>query len=426
MLKLADSDWRRGVAQEMPLPVRNRYFESNPTNAQEQSAVIGRPGLKKLATLGQGPIRAMFSQPGSFDDDLFVVSGEELYRLKRNMSFSVIGTGVLGRSTTSAISMTATARLGTFPEMLFIAAGTELSIYSDNSNASATLSVTGTVLAGATVKIGSFHYSWVVAGTVNAGTQDGSAAFPWKISIGTGNADALQNLAQALDNSGIAGTAYGLATLPNPQATYRSYTATTLTVQAVAAGTVGNGVTVSVISVSPYLVWSAPTLTGGGGASFTQVAVPDDVGVQFVAFIAGFVIIVPAQGQGTNGLFYWIEPEESIIRPLNFATAERSADPILGLKVVGDQFWLMGPDSTESWYPTGDADTPFARTQGQSFNRGIWEGTDVSIRDAIIVVDPSGVVYNISGGGPQRISDNSIEERVRKSIEAQVKLTLAL
>lgn len=417
-LPLAGSDWRRGVAQELELPLRNRYYESNPANGSEQTALIGRPGLKRFKTFGEGPIRHIYSQPGTFDDDLFVVSKEEVYRLKRDMSATVIGTGLLGQSLTSSISMAATSRIGSLSEMLYISAGTELFVYTDNSNAKATLTATAPIAVGDTVNIGGKIYGWVVQANVNVGTQDGTVAFPWRVSLTGGNAVALQNLAEALDLSGIAGTDYGLATAVNPLIKYRSYTSSNLTVEAISAGIIGNGLPTTVVS-GTSIAWNTSTLTGGGTSTYSQVSVPDDLGVKYLAFIAGFVIVVPTQGQGTNGRFYWIEPGESIIRPLNFATAEKSADPIFGLRVVGDQFWLMGPDSTESWYPTGDAATPFLRTQGQSFQRGVWEGTDVQIRDSIILVDPSGVVYNIAGGGPQRISDNSIEERIRKAIRIQ-------
>ena len=42
------------------------------------------------------------------------------------------------------------------------------------------------------------------------------------------------------------------------------------------------------------------------------------------------------QGADKNGRFYWIEPGEHVIDPLNFATAERLPDPVLSVRAVGD------------------------------------------------------------------------------------------
>jgi hypothetical protein len=142
-----------------------------------------------------------------------------------------------------------------------------------------------------------------------------------------------------------------------------------------------------------------------------------------VAFISGYVIVVPAPAEGFKGRFYWIEPGEVTILPINFATAERSPDPIVSVRAVGDQFALFGTTATELWYPTGDVLAPFARSQGRVFERGVWEGSDVQIKDTLVLMDTDGVIYRIDGSGPQRISDNSVEERTRNAIKLAVTQT---
>ncbi len=149
-----------------------------------------------------------------------------------------------------------------------------------------------------------------------------------------------------------------------------------------------------------------------------QVTIPADAPsgglVQDVDQLNNYILLLQP-----NGRFYWIEPGENTINALNFATAERSPDPVISVRSVGDQFWLLGTNSTEVWYPTGNADAPFLRTQGKVFDRGIWEGTDVQIEDLIVLIDQDGVCYAIAGGGPQRISNNSVEERIRNAIREQ-------
>ena len=145
---------------------------------------------------------------------------------------------------------------------------------------------------------------------------------------------------------------------------------------------------------------------------------PDDAGIIDVAFIASYVICIPAQGQGINGRFYWIEPGETVIDPLNYATAERAPDPLNGVIVFNDQFWLVGEKTTEVWYPTGDITAPMRRVQGMVFDRGAWQGTAVQVKDSMIITDAEGAVWQL-GNGTKRISTPDIEERIRESIQRQ-------
>ena len=163
------------------------------------------------------------------------------------------------------------------------------------------------------------------------------------------------------------------------------------------------------------------TLTGGGNPSWFQVDMPDDVGVISVGYIASYVVVVPAQGQGINGRFYWINPGETTVDALDFATAERAPDPISSVVVFGDQFWLPGTKTTEPWYFTGNIHTPVLRMQGVVFDRGAWEGTAIQIKDSMLIVDTEGAVFQISGG-LKKISRPDIEERIRKSIQYQASL----
>jgi hypothetical protein len=164
--------------------------------------------------------------------------------------------------------------------------------------------------------------------------------------------------------------------------------------------------------------WGAATLTGGGAASFTPVETPDGVGIISVAYIGSYVVAVPAQGQGINGRFFFIQPGETTIDDLDFATAERAPDPISGVVVFGDQFWLPGSTTTEAWYITGNFDAPVARVQGVVFDRGAWEGTAVQVKDSMIIVDTDGGVWKIQGGA-KPIGRPDIAERIRQSIQYQ-------
>lgn len=275
-LPLGISDHLRELAETPGIRLQNRFYESDPTNQVDQVALLTRPGLNKWLDVGTGPIRAIYSQPGSFDDILWVVSGTKLYSVERDETITEIGTV----SGDGAVSMAATA----YPFNLFIANGASL------------------------------------------------------------------------------------------------------------------------------LLWD--------GATLSAVTVPDGDGIVSVGFIAGFIICVVAQGQDKNGRFYWIEPGEITIDPLNFATAERSPDPVWEVVVVGDVFWLPGTSTNEVWYPTGDALAPFLRQQGRLFDKGIWEGTIIKIKDSVMAVGNDGTVYEITDG-PMVVSTPDIAQRFREAIAVQ-------
>lgn len=289
-VNFATSDFKRAVADASALILKNRYFEKNPFLTDDGAALLARPGLKRFLPVGDGPIRGMFSEPGAFNGDLFVVSYDTLYRIDQDLNITTIQSG-LHEPDKGFVNMAITANIGTeVPEYLYVADGQILYVYD--------------------------------------------------------------------------------------------------------------------------------------GTTCSQVATPDDVGVVDVAVIDSYVIVIPAQGQDINGRFYWIEPGETTIDPLNFATAESSPDAVLGVEVLGDTFILPGESTAEVWYATGDAAAPMQRLQGVVFDRGTWEATAASIDENLIICDANGGVFLISGGAPKRISTPDVEELIRKAIQLQQNLTL--
>lgn len=281
---LGRADYHRSVAKEARIETRNRYFEQNPVLNDQGTALISRPGLRRWLSVGDGPIRGVHSTPGSFDDDLFVVSGDSLYRVTK---YGVATYIMNDLNTSGRVSMVATGSLDGVPEYLFVTDGRSMYVYNED-----------------------------------------------------------------------------------------------------------------------------------GAGNILPVALPDDVGMISLAYVASYVVCVPAQGFDINGRFYWIEPGAVVIDPLNFATAESAPDPIYAAVAFGDQFWLPGQSTTEVWYFSGNPDAPVSRLQGVAFNRGTWEGTAVQVKESMVIVDNDGAVFQIAGG-LDRISTPAVEERVRRAIAEQ-------
>lgn len=416
-IPLAQSDWRRGVAKEAFVLLRNRFFEENPVLNPSEGfpALIARPGLKKAGEAGTGHIRFVFSEPGTFGGDLFVVSGVNLYRVDRYMNVTNIG--VISNDVVGAVSMAATGDIGDGPDRvpayLFIADGGVLWVFTEDGSAIGQLTASGSIANNDTVVINGIYYKWTNAG-VDVGTPDGSSGNPWLVELGGSASASLSNLYYAINNGGGAGTIYSTALVAHPDVAATAQSGNDLYVVARMSGTAGNAITTT--ETGANISWAnGGTLTGGGTDQLRQVGTPDDVGAISIAHFNSYVIVVPVQDQGVNGRFYWIDPGETFIDPLNYATAERAPDAINQVVALSDRFWLFGEKSAEPWVTTGNVDAPMVRMSGILYEQGAWAGTAIKVGDTVIVVNENGTVYELAGGYTV-ISRPDVSERIREAI----------
>lgn len=410
-IQVGHSQYQRRVAKEPIVALRNRFFEQNPVLNQSEGipSLIARPALKKIAEVGEGHIRFVFSETGTFDDDAFIVSGLDLYRMDNTATATLIGT--ISNDTLGAVSMAATGNIGETPAYLFIADGGVLWVYTEDGSAIGHLTASGAIANGDVVEVGGVYYQWT-SGSVDTGTPDGTIGSPWLVALGT-TPQSLNSLYLAINNGGGAGTDYSTDLLANPLVASSVQSGNDLYVVARTSGTDGNAITTT--ETGANIAWGAGTLSGGGTDQLRQVGMPDDVGAISVATFNSYVIVVPVQDRDVNGRFYWIDPGETFVDPLNFATAERSPDAILQVVTLSDRFWLFGQSSSEAWVTTGNIDAPMIRMQGILYEDGIWAGTAVKVGNDIIVVNQYGSVVLISGG-IKVISRPDIAELNREAI----------
>jgi hypothetical protein len=410
------TDFTRRVTRAAQLILKNRWFEQNPVLSDQPVAAISRPGMRKFAEVGTGPVRKVFSSPGVFDGDLFVVSGDTLYRVAA-FDLSVTTIGVISTNPLGSISMCSAAPIAEgSPAYLFIAEGGVLWVYTDEGHAMAHLQVSGAIANNDTIRLDDVYYKWT-SGSVAGGT--GTVGTPWLVALGASNAEAMQNMYEALTLTGTAGTTYTTGLTAHPTVRATSYNSADLYIEAIDPGTGGNAYEST--ETGANIAFGGATFSGGGDDQLRQVMLPEDYGANSVAHINSFIIVVPVQEEDIKGRFYWIEPGETTVDALNFATAERNPDGVHQVQVYGDMFWLLGENTTEPWITTGNPDAPMERYKGILFDRGSWEGTAVQVKDSLIVVDEDGAVFQISGG-QSRISRPDIEERIRRAIQIEGQL----
>lgn len=378
----------------------NRFFETNPLGA-EQTSLLSRPGSRLFLEVGDGPLRTMYSHAGVFSEDLFIVSGEEFFRYDGTTTTPILGT-VAGDAWPVMTSVSIPGW-----QAIFITDGVTLQHYEGISRATATLTIAAPgIAAGEGVVLGTVHYEFT-AGSVDAGTPQGTLANPWLVALGTDDAESLANLFDAINDSGTPGTTYSLGLEVNPDARARKLEEDSFEGYAYVGGAGGNSLAST--ETSAALSWSGATLSGGGVHTLKPCSVPDDVPIVDLATLAGYVVGV----QGASHKFFWIHPGETDIEPLSFSSAEYEPDDLVGAMAVGDQLWLFGQSSVEAWYASGDAEQPFLRTQGRAFSQGVIPNTIARNQDEIVLVGQDRVAYRIAGT-PERISHHGIEEKLRR------------
>ncbi|TRZ48353.1 MAG: hypothetical protein D4S01_10500 [Dehalococcoidia bacterium] len=135
--------------------------------------------------------------------------------------------------------------------------------------------------------------------------------------------------------------------------------------------------------------------------------------IQYLA--ARFIIV-----DGTSNQYYWSNIANGYSWPaLNFASAERSADNILNIKVTNNELWLIGPRSYEIHSISPNPDRPYVFAAGSSNDVGCAaEFSLSSIGDNVFWLGGSTAgtnsVYVSNGYRASRISTHAIEFEIDK------------
>ena len=396
----------------------NRWVEANPANPTEQVSLIARPGTTLIKTFdqgvfnGYGSMRGNYYLSGLFHDSLFVVCGETLYRIRENGDVTPIVGTIQGTGYPEV-----TWQRGAGYERLWITDGLLLQYYSGTTHAKGTVTKVGPITNGVDIiNVAGVYYTW---GTVFNPTDAGTVSNPFVVDPGT---DPMAALTVAINATGTPGVNYS-STLGGPNTNVGSLDddnlpVVTITLTARTNSASGNLLPL-VIAGGTGLAVSGATLSGGGIDALQGCTIPDGQIPLTVSQVDSYVLIGIADSQK----FYWINPGETTIDPLDFASKESSPDPISHIRTVGDQVLIMGEKSTENWYATGNLDAPFAPIDGRAYARGSLAGTAVVVDESVFIVEDDGKVYQVGLQGITPISNNGIEERIRRQIRREQGLT---
>ena len=406
--------YKRVYAGEPEIQLVNRFVEATPSPSGPNPSLASRSGTGLLSSfagdLTTNAVRGLYSLPGLFNNDLFVVVGTKLYRYAQDGTKTAI-TAIIGGTGRPFL----TWDKGLTYQRLFISDGQLLNYYDGGTHASGvmTASVTPT---NQVVQIGPTYYTW--SALVNAGTPNGTSGNPFRCLL---TSDPILSLANTLNFIGVSGTDFSSTiSAPNTQVTAVSNApipATTLTLTSIGESTATNSI-VTAVTGTAGLSWANSTLLGGGIHTVHGIAVPTGEGINALTNLNHFIM---CQVSNTFKIFY-IRPGAITIAALDYASKESNPDPIVDMVTVGDFVYVLGTGSTEVWYATGQNANPLAPQLGRATARGALAGTAVNVKDDVLLVGNDGVVYSMTNG-PIRISDNAIEERIRTQLRREKGLT---
>lgn len=406
-LLLGAGAYTRRYANFPPIELVNRFAESAPTQPSAPWSLIARPGTSLLSNVGSAPVRGRFTHPGLFGGDLFVVEGEQMWRLSADADWNITQIAIGGVVQDNGNPTFAMMKGDGF-EYLFVADGQNLQYYAGLSKGQATLTASA-VSNGNEVSLDGVYYQWT-SGSVDSGSPDGSSSDPWLVQLGGSIGASLENLFLAINGTGVPGTTYSTAltahlTLEGWQLLQGPER---LRVRAKAEGVAGNGLPVTV-ETGAGLSWNAGTTTGGGVHGLVGVPMPNDQAAGKVVALSGHVLVTVAN----SNRFFWIRPAETTIDSADNATVEANPGAIIDAVVYGDQVWFVKQASVEPFYGVEtSAGANFVPVTARPFTRGGLEGTAMVLDDTLYLVGNDNVHYSVAGG-IQRVSDHALEEKTR-------------
>lgn len=144
--------------------------------------------------------------------------------------------------------------------------------------------------------------------------------------------------------------------------------------------------------------------------SLTQITDVAFQGADRVDFLDGYFVF----NQPGTGKFQITGLYNTVVDPLDFATAEGSPDLLISLIVDHRELWLFGENSTEVFFNSGNSDFPFDRIQGAFIEQGCAAKNSVAKADNSVfwlTADDRGrgMVMRAVGYQPQRVSDHALE-----------------
>ena len=146
----------------------------------------------------------------------------------------------------------------------------------------------------------------------------------------------------------------------------------------------------------------------------SRVTDPDFPGSDLTEYLDQYAIFAPADGQSFS---ITALGDATTIDALDSASSEASPDNLVGFAVINRELWLLGRESGEVWFNSGNSEFPLERNNGSIFGVGCagkWTIKPFNNTIAWVGADKSGGngVWMAAGYQAQRISNRSVEQAI--------------
>lgn len=169
-----------------------------------------------------------------------------------------------------------------------------------------------------------------------------------------------------------------------------------------------NGTHVVIVDGADGYSWNMTTDT------FAEITDVDFLGADLITFQDGYFIV----NKPDSGQFYISGINDITFDPLDISTAEASPDDIVGVISAHQNLYLLGTQSTEVFYNSGNAAFPFERIQGAIMEVGCAAAFSIAkVNGAVYWVGQDsggfGIVYRAEGYRAERVSNPAVESVIR-------------
>jgi hypothetical protein len=393
----------------------NFYPEIDPTKAQGERGIIAlypTPGLETVAILpNQEEVRGIRTLSGG--NQVVVVCGEFVYVMEDDYTPKMVGQ----LNTNSGL-------VGIVDNGVNVYIVDDAYRYtwqiSNPSAATFTADITATTMSVTSVLVGTIAVGQAIFGdgvsqnTVITGLGTGTGG------TGTYTVSNSQTVASTTINSA------------SPPAEFTaSVTATTMTVTAIATGTIEIGQTLEGANITDGTI-VLEQLTGTAGSTGTYTVSPSQSAASASVYSIAWTVLPvtdgPFEGGGTvditDNYFLYNKPNSQlwaasdllspITDPLSFASKDGSPDDLVSVIVDRREVYLLGEMSSEVWIDSGGVPFPFTRIPGTSTQQGIaaqWSMARMGNSFAYVSRNNRGeaMIVRMNGYFPERISTHAVE-----------------
>lgn len=156
------------------------------------------------------------------------------------------------------------------------------------------------------------------------------------------------------------------------------------------------------------------------GSTVQQITDPDFPGADWVVNFDGYYIV----GEPDSGEFALSANRNPLSwDALDFGSAEKYPDNIIGAIVQLGEIAFLGVQSGEIWIDSGAPDLAISKSDA-----GIWE-VGIMSKFAVVKADNTffflgadGIVYRLNGYTPQRVSQPAIEQAIKKAADKNFRM----